>query len=70
VSSSDEDDPLVTAQRPAVDRWPTFRLDHAIEDADGGAQCTIYPSNVPEERRLTTWITADADSYIGIDEIR
>jgi hypothetical protein len=70
VSSTDEDEPPAGISNPTVDRWPTFTLDHAIEEGSGGRQCTIYPTNVAEERRLTSWITASEDSYIGIDEIQ
>lgn len=69
MSSADE--PPATVDSPALDRWPTFTLDHAIESVGSdGTQCTMYPSNVSEDRRLRAWISADEDSFIAVDEIR
>ncbi|WP_251341729.1 DUF7511 domain-containing protein [Haloplanus halophilus] len=71
MSSTGEGDRPVAVDSPALDRWPTFALDHAIEAVGcDGSQCTIYPSDVPEDRRLTAWITATDDSFIAVDEIR
>ncbi|MFB6101050.1 MAG: hypothetical protein ABEJ73_00610 [Haloplanus sp.] len=71
MSSADDSEPTVAVDSPALDRWPTFTLDHSIEAVGcDGTQCTIYPSNVPEDRRLTAWITADEGAFVGIDEIR
>jgi hypothetical protein len=71
VSSADEGDPPVAVDSPALDRWPTYTLDHTIEAVGSdGTQCTIYPSNVDEGRKLTAWITAEDDSFVAIDEIQ
>jgi len=71
VSSADEDGSPATVDSPALDRWPTYTLDHTIEAVGSdGTQCTMYPSNVPEDRRLTEWLTASDDSFIAIDEIQ
>jgi len=71
MSSADEGEPPVAVDSPALDRWPTYTLEHTIEVVGSdGRQCTIYPSNVPEEEKLTAWITADGDSFLAIDEIR
>ena len=71
MSSADEGDPPTAADTPALDRWPTYTLDHTIEAVDSdGERCTIYPSTIDEEDRLTTWITASDDAFVAIDEIR
>jgi hypothetical protein len=71
VSSVDEGEPPVTTDTPALDRWPTYTLDHAIETVGSdGEQCTIYPSTVDDDERLTAWITASGDAFVAIDEIR
>jgi len=71
VSSADEDDRPAIVDSPALDRWPTFTLDHTVEAVGSdGSRCTIHPSNVPEDRRLTAWITATDDAFVTLDEIR
>jgi len=71
MSSADESDPPVTVDSPALDRWPTYPLEHTIEAVGSdGSQCTIYPSDVDEESKLTAWITAGEDSVVAIDEVR
>jgi hypothetical protein len=60
VSSADEGAP-VAVDSPALDRWPTYALDHTIEEVgleefdSDRTQCTIYPPNVPEDETLTAW---------------
>ena len=71
MSSADEGEPPVAADTPALDRWPTYTLDHTIEAVGSdGEQCTIYPSVVDDGERLTAWITASDDAFVAIDEIR
>jgi hypothetical protein len=71
VSSADEEEPPVAVDSPALDRWPTYTLDHTIEAVGSdGEQCTIYPSTVDEGKRLTAWITASGDAFVPMDEIR
>lgn len=50
---------------------------HANENGDGGirlraevvsyddapSECTLYPDDVPEAERTTTWITAQGDAF-------
>jgi len=36
---------------------------------DGTNHCTIY-STAPGDSLITTWISADGDSYIGLKEFR
>jgi hypothetical protein len=71
VSSADESEPPVTVDSPALGRWPTFALDHSVEAVGSdGARCTIYPPDVPDDSRLTAWIAATDDAFVGVDEIR
>lgn len=64
VSSTDRPD--VTTDSPALNRWPTFRLDHVIDDG----RCTVYPSTHSADRRTGAWITAHGDAFLALDEVR
>ncbi|MCW8172130.1 DUF7511 domain-containing protein [Natrialba swarupiae] len=33
-------------------------------------QCTVVPQECPEEKRLTTWLSADLRSFVELDEVR
>ncbi|AQL44342.1 hypothetical protein BV210_17175 [Halorientalis sp. IM1011] len=37
---------------------------------DGTAECTLYPPNVSGVELMTTWITADEDSFVSLGEMR
>ncbi|WP_254820945.1 DUF7511 domain-containing protein [Haloglomus halophilum] len=41
-----------------------------LEEGPDGTTCTIYPSEVPSHEQTTTWISADAGSYVTLSEIR
>lgn len=41
-----------------------------VESGDGHTECTIYPVSVPQEERLTTWITAREGSFVDLDARR
>ncbi|WP_049934961.1 DUF7511 domain-containing protein [Haloplanus natans] len=69
MSSVDEGGGLLDS--PALDRWPTYTLEHTVEAVGSdGEQCTIYPPTVDDDEQLTAWITADCDAFVAIDEIR
>ena len=36
---------------------------------DAPDECTIYPIDVPEEKLMTTWITAEEGSFVSLDEM-
>lgn len=38
--------------------------------ADGTTECTIFPKNLTEAERTTTWITAVEGSYVDFEELR
>lgn len=61
-------DPNTTPTSAALDRWPTSRLDHVVED--GGRRCTVYPSSLSTDRPTGEWITAHGDAFLDIDEVR
>ncbi|WP_224269174.1 DUF7511 domain-containing protein [Haloprofundus salinisoli] len=33
-------------------------------------RCTIYPRDTPAEERMTVWLTADLDAFVGLEEMR
>jgi hypothetical protein len=71
VSSADEGDSPATVDSLALDRWPTYTLEYTIEAVGSdGSQCTVYPSDIDENCKLTAWITAEDDAFVAIDEIR
>jgi hypothetical protein len=41
-----------------------------VASRTGSAECTIYPRELPEAARLTTWITAEDGSFVPLDEMR
>ncbi|MFB6081720.1 MAG: hypothetical protein ABEJ67_02755 [Halanaeroarchaeum sp.] len=45
-------------------------LDHRIERYPEGAACTIFPRGASDEELVTTWITAEADSFVALDDVR
>jgi len=69
VSSADEGEGVLDS--PALDRWPTYTLEHTVEAVGSdGEQCTIYPSTVDDDEQLTAWISADDDAFVAMDEIQ
>ncbi|WP_299334199.1 DUF7511 domain-containing protein [Haloplanus sp.] len=51
---------------------PTFDSFTAavVEYADAPDECTIYPTDVAEGLRTTTWITAAAGSFCSVENRR
>lgn len=42
-----------------------------IEDRpDGTPECTIFPTDLSKEERLTTWLTASDNSFVKLAEFR
>jgi hypothetical protein len=71
MSSVDEGETPVAVDSLALDRWPTYALEHTIEAVESdGQQCTIYPPTVDEGERLAEWITASDEAFVAMDEIR
>ncbi|WP_411964557.1 hypothetical protein [Haloferax sp. YSMS24] len=36
---------------------------------DAPDECTIFPTGLSEERLMTTWISAEEDSFVSLDEM-
>jgi hypothetical protein len=71
VSSADGPGQPVRVDSPALERWPTFALDHDIEAVeDDGLRCTIRPSDAADDDRNAAWIAATGDGFADLDEIR
>ncbi|MFB6068611.1 MAG: hypothetical protein ABEJ90_01630 [Halobacterium sp.] len=48
-----------------------FELRAVVVDYDVGAnRCTLYPTDVSDEERLTHWLTADEDAFAALEEWR
>lgn len=41
-----------------------------VVEMSEGRQCTIYPANVDDVDLVTTWITADEDSFVALADVR
>jgi hypothetical protein len=37
---------------------------------DSPDECTIFPADATDEELVTTWMTAEAGSYVSLDEMR
>ncbi|MFB6256100.1 MAG: hypothetical protein ABEH58_05125 [Haloplanus sp.] len=47
------------------------RLNSVVVTYEGSAdRQTLYPADVTEIKRLTHWLTADADAFQHLDEMR
>ncbi len=59
------------AYRDGLNRWPVFDIEFVMESTDlGNDQCTFYPRNGDEEEILSTWITAEAGSFVELADVR
>lgn len=41
-----------------------------VVDRPNGTACTVYPPDVAEPYRTTTWITATGDSFVDAEDCR
>lgn len=41
-----------------------------VAHSDGRIECTIFPVGVDEFELMTTWVTADIDSVVALEEMR
>lgn len=41
-----------------------------IRDGDGVATCTLHPTDPPDAKQLTAWITAEQGSFVCLGECR
>ena len=57
--------------RTPDDASGTPRLESVlVPHADGPDELTVYPTDVPEERVTTTWLTAQEGAYVDLEEWR
>jgi hypothetical protein len=48
-----------------------LELDSVVEHYDDQPdECTIFRSDIPESRRLSTWITATEGGYVDLSDCR
>lgn len=41
-----------------------------VVSQDAPAECTIYPTDIPTEKRITTWISAQEGSFVSLADRR
>ncbi|WP_231185920.1 hypothetical protein [Haladaptatus sp. DYF46] len=48
----------------------SFELSSVVVEYDGKPnRCTIYPTEATRLERMASWITADADVFVPLDEM-
>ncbi len=48
----------------------SFELSSVVVEYDGEPnRCTIYPTEATRLERMASWITADADAFVPLDEM-
>jgi hypothetical protein len=64
---TDDDD----AERPPTpdDSAPPLTA-KIVASADRPTECTLFPPEASDFERMTTWITAKAGSFVGLDDVR
>lgn len=45
-------------------------LDHRIESAGESRACTIFPRGADADELVTTWITAEDDAFVALEDVR
>ncbi|WP_435334739.1 DUF7511 domain-containing protein [Haloarchaeobius sp. TZWWS8] len=43
-------------------------LETVVEPTPRGAEVTVYPSDVDEDELVTTWLTADENAVVDLEE--
>lgn len=56
-------------ERPVVADTTALRAD-ITEREHGPDECTIWPQNASGSALLTEWITAEAGSFVSLEEMR
>ncbi len=50
---------------------PAAEFDHVTIDCDSAPdECAIFPREATEEELLTTWVTAQGDSFVDLESMR
>jgi hypothetical protein len=48
----------------------SFELSSVVVEYDGKSdRCTIYPTEATRLERMASWMTADADAFVPLDEM-
>lgn len=72
-SASSPDDHTISAHTSATD-WepsdPPSLEAVVVRYRDQPDRCTISPTDCSDEAKLTTWLTADAETFVRLDEMR
>ena len=61
---------MSTSAHDTMEGVPMKLRSTVVEYDDAPNECTIYPEDVPEWDRMTTWITATEGSYVELAERR
>lgn len=67
--TTDDEGERLPVSVDAADRAPTL-ADEIVAYEDRPAECTIFPPEASGPERMTTWITARAGSFVGLDDAR
>jgi hypothetical protein len=71
TSAPDDTAGVPEADGPAVDDIDDGRLNSVVVTYEGTPdRRTLYPPEATEVERLTHWLTADADAFEHLDEMR
>lgn len=63
-----------TRDRPPVeapaDPQPPMLAATIDRSGDRPATCTLHPPDATDAERVTAWLTAEADAFVDLDEMR
>ncbi|MHC3439083.1 DUF7511 domain-containing protein [Natrialbaceae archaeon A-gly3] len=63
--------PTDGVRRPDSDeRHPIDLESVVVQYEDGPDRCTIAPRDCPDEKKLTTWLTADVEAFVDLEDAR
>lgn len=68
----DTDAMTTTTEAPGRRTSPPDDLEYIAIVApydDAPDECTIFPAGLPEEKLMTTWISAEEGSFVSLDEM-
>lgn len=71
MSPIDADDRGRIDDLPAPDSEPTVSLTATVEQYDlQPDECTLYPRGATDEELMRKWVSAQAGSFVSLDEMR
>ncbi|WP_266079140.1 DUF7511 domain-containing protein [Haladaptatus caseinilyticus] len=69
TGSFDTIDKSAEPKQSATDQQ-SFELSSIVVEYDGKPnRCTIYPTEATRLQRMASWMTADADAFVALDEM-